>query len=340
MASPSSLPVGKLPPDLLAKILSGAPLTDPRVLLGPGVGLDCAVVDLGDRMLVFKSDPITFASEDIGWYAVQVCANDVATTGAEPRWLLATALLPEDHTPPELAEKIAWQIFEACRELGISVIGGHTEITHGIDRPILSCTMIGEVQAGRLVTPRGAVPGDRLLLTKGVPVEAVSIIAREFADRLGDLLSLAEVEDACRHLYNPGISVVLDARLACHAGRVHAMHDPTEGGLASALWELSQACGHSLQVDLDAVPVLPLAKRICAHLKLDPLACIASGALLLAVAGEDAAAIRRALEQEGIACAEIGQVCAGPPRVMVGGTAIPELLPIPQRDELAKLFSS
>jgi hypothetical protein len=246
MASPSSLPVGKLPPDLLAKILSGAPLTDPRVLLGPGVGLDCAVVDLGDRMLVFKSDPITFASEDIGWYAVQVCANDVATTGAEPRWLLATALLPEDHTPPELAEKIAWQIFEACRELGISVIGGHTEITHGIDRPILSCTMIGEVQAGRLVTPRGAVPGDRLLLTKGVPVEAVSIIAREFADRLGDLLSLAEVEDACRHLYNPGISVVLDARLATRQRvgwhRLYGSYPRPAGTACRSTWMLCRCC--------------------------------------------------------------------------------------------------
>jgi hydrogenase expression/formation protein HypE len=339
MTQLTSLPVGKLPPDLLAKMLSGAPVTDRRVLLGPGIGLDCAVVDLGERLLVFKSDPITFASEDIGWYAVQVCANDIATSGAEPRWMLATALLPEGATPPELAEGIAAQLFDACRTLGVSVIGGHTEITHGIDRPILSCTMIGEVEPGKLVTPRGAAPGDRLLLTKGVPVEAVSILGREFADRLVSVLSPAELEEARRHLYRPGISVVLDARVACRAGRVHAMHDPTEGGLAAALWELSTACGHGLEVDLGAVPVLPLARRICAQLELDPLACIASGALLMAVAAQDAAAICKALVQEGIACAEIGQVVEGVPQVLVGGQESRVLLPMPERDEIARLYS-
>jgi hydrogenase maturation factor len=178
-----------------------------------------------------------------------------------------------------------------------------------------------------------------LLLTKGVPVEAVSIIAREFADRLTGLLSPDELEAARGYLYNPGISVVLDARLGCRAGRVHAMHDPTEGGLASALWELAQACGHSLHIDLDAVAVLPIAQRICSHLNLDPLACIASGALLLAVERDDAKGICRALEHEGISCAEIGQVCAGPPKVFTGSSDSRKLLALPQRDELAKLFS-
>src|SRR5260221_8274 len=143
MAAPP-LPVGKLPPDLLARLIARAPAADARVRLRPGVGLDCAVVDLGDRLLAFKSDPITFATADIGWYLVQVNANDLAITGAVPRWLLLTMLLPEGATTPELVERWAEQVYSACRELGIDVIGGHTEVTHGLPRPILAGTLIGE----------------------------------------------------------------------------------------------------------------------------------------------------------------------------------------------------
>src|SRR3990172_4015146 len=178
------LPVGKLPVEMLAELLEGAPLHDPRVLLGPGVGLDCAVLDLGATLLVFKSDPITFATEEIGWYAVHVNANDIATTGADPRWFMMTLLLPEGTATMGQVEQIGQQIFQACREIGADVIGGHTEITHGLQRPIVIGTLIGEVARERLVTPQGAAPGNRLLLTKGVPVEATAILAREFPERL------------------------------------------------------------------------------------------------------------------------------------------------------------
>ena len=209
---PDFLPVGKLPHDLLARLLARAPADDPRILLGPGSGLDCAVIDLGDRLLALKSDPITFTADQIGWYAVQVNANDIATTGAQPRWMLATLLLPEGKTTAGDVEAIFEQITHACRELGISLIGGHTEVTHGFDRAVVCGTMIGEVERGRLVTPRGAKPGDRLLLTKGVPVEAVSILAREFAGKLAGLLSEEELQAARGYLLRPGISVVRDAR--------------------------------------------------------------------------------------------------------------------------------
>src|SRR5512135_300928 len=144
-----SLPLGKLPVELLARLLSQAPIKDPRVLYGPGIGLDCAVVDLGERVLVFKSDPITFASDDLGWYAVQINANDVATTGATPRWMLATLLLPENETTQERVEAIFNQIYNAAAALGISVVGGHTEITFDLHRPILVGTLIGEVDRER-----------------------------------------------------------------------------------------------------------------------------------------------------------------------------------------------
>ncbi len=330
-----TFPLGKLPFDFLAGLLARAPVSDPRVVLGPGTGLDCAVIDLGDRCLVMKSDPITFASDQIGWYAVQVNANDIATTGGQPRWLLATLLLPEGKADASLVEGIFDQLTRACSELEISLVGGHTEVTHGLDRPLISATLVGEVAKDRLVLPSGAKPGDRLLLTKGVPLEAVAILAREFPRQLSAQLSQAELAEARDYLFHPGISVVRDARVACRAGRPTAMHDPTEGGLASALWELAEASHAQLLVDPQAVPVSPLARKVCGVFGIDPLAAIASGALLMAVPAGDAAPIIRALESEGILCAEIGWVDAPGCAVnTLGGSSLAR----PARDEIARIF--
>jgi hydrogenase maturation factor len=336
------LPVGKLPPHLLQKILAQAPVHDPRVLVRPGLGLDCAVVDLGSTLLVIKSDPITFATEDIGWYLVQINANDIATTGATPRWMLINALLPEGKTAEDTAEQIAKQAFEACQELGIDVIGGHTEITAGLDRPILMGTLIGEVLRERLVLPTGARPGDAVLLTKGVPIEATALLAREFHRRLALTLSPEELEAARRFLTDPGISVVRDARLAVSAGRVTAMHDPTEGGVSTALWELAEACGHSIILQPEAVPVPALSAKICQQLRLDPLGAIASGALLITATADDSLQICNALQETGIDCQVIGQVATVrsgyQPEVLVEEDGRLRPWPRPDRDEIARLF--
>jgi hydrogenase expression/formation protein HypE len=331
------LPVGKLPAELLQGLLQRAPLSDERVLLGPQPGVDCAVLDLGDRLLVIKSDPITFATESIGWYLVQVNSNDIAAMGATPRWLLVTMLLPEDKTSPELVLEIGEQIYAACRAMDISVIGGHTEITHGVERPILAGTLIGEVAPEKLVTPQGMQPGDHILLTKGVPIEGTALLAGEFPERLRDILTEAELAKARDYLTQPGISVLRDAQIATGAGQVTAMHDPTEGGLAAALWELAVAGDKTLLVDVTAVPVPSLAARICAAFDLDPLATIASGALLLTAAPNDVPAIITALAEAGIPCATIGRVAAGPPQVRQQTTPS-QLLPRPKRDEIARIY--
>ncbi len=332
----TTFPLGKLPPALLLSLFERHGPDDPRVLLGPGVGVDCAVLDFGERALVVKSDPITFTAEDIGWYAVHVNANDVATAGAPPRWFLATLLLPESGTDQSLVEGIFDQIGAACREVGAQLIGGHSEVTAGLNRPIVAGTMIGEVRRESLVTPLGARPGDRLLLTKGIPIEATSILAREFGERLSGLPQ--EVLAAARdYLRQPGISVVREALAAARAGGVHAMHDPTEGGLASGLWELAQASGVRLEVWRDSIRVPAEARAVCAALGVDPLAAIASGALLLAVAPAAAPAVVQAVEAEGVAIFEIGLVVEGQGVMLVEPQGRREL-PWPPRDEIARLF--
>jgi hydrogenase expression/formation protein HypE len=333
-----TLPLGKIPPDILARVIARAPITDERVILGPGIGLDCAIIDLGSSLLAIKSDPITFAVDEIGWYAVQINANDIVTTGAVPRWFVATVLLPEGKTDKALVDSISTQMFNACRELDISFIGGHTEITHGIQRPIIAGTLIGEVDRQHLVTPRGASPGDRILLTKGVPIEATAILAREFPHRLEVELGAETLQEAAGYLHQPGISVERDARIAVNAGRVTAMHDPTEGGLAMALWELSEACGHSLLVDTRRVTIPEVSARICQVFGLDPLATIASGSLLLTVTAEDAGAVCQALEDEGILCAEIGHVEEGPLAVWDTAHDPRVKLPRPERDDIIKAY--
>jgi hydrogenase expression/formation protein HypE len=332
------LPVGKIPRDLLERLLARAPVDDPRVLLGPGIGLDCAVVEMEDRLLVLKSDPVTFATEEIGVYAIQINANDIATTGAEPKWLLATLLLPEGRTTAALAEEIFGQLCRHCRRLGIALLGGHSEITYGLQRPVVMATMVGEVARDRLVTPRGASPGDRILLTKGVPIEATAVLARERPERLRGKLSPAEIDQARRFLAVPGIGVVSDARIATAAGRVSAMHDPTEGGVVTALWELAEASGRALVVDPAAVPVPSLSDRICRIFGVDPLETLASGALLLTASPQEVSAILVALDAAGIHAAEIGEVLDGPAALWRRTVVGREWWPCPERDGLAAIF--
>lgn len=334
------LPVGKLPPALLSKVLAAMPTQDSSVVLGPGIGLDCAILDISGRLLVLKSEPITFATDEIGWYSIQIAANDIATTGAVPRWALLTLLLPEARTDEDLAETISHQVGTVCKQMGITVIGGHTEITYGLDRPIINTTLIGEVLPERFVSPRGIRPGNRVLLTKSVPIEAVAVLAHEKGDILEAHLEADEWAQAKNFLYEPGISVVEAARIATETVRITAMHDPTEGGLITALWELAEAGGVSIEITLDAVPIDPISRKVCELAGIDPLAALASGALIITTASEDVKTVQEALIQNGIACTEIGRVYQGPPNLfhVQNGQSI-SLTP-PLRDEIARVMES
>jgi hydrogenase expression/formation protein HypE len=344
--------LGKLPAEHLARLLAQFSPKDPRVVVGPKVGEDAAVLDMGDRYLVAKSDPITFATDSIGWYAVHVNANDVACTGAQPRWFLCTLLLPENRADAVMADEIFAQIVHACEEIGATLVGGHTEITYGLDRPILVGAMLGEVEPEHLVTTGGARAGDAVLLTQRIAVEATAIIAREKRDELCQQHGLSEgfVDRCADFIFYPGISVVRAAQVATSTVTVHALHDPTEGGLATGLWELATAAGVGLEIDERSVPIYPETRRLCGAFGLDPWGVIASGSLLLAVDMADAQKVCDALTESGVEAARIGRVVAREWGVVVNvetaqqrggkGPVQRRAVPLPTftRDEIARLF--
>ncbi len=331
---------GKFPPELLHRLLAAVPSTDDRVLLGPALGEDAALIDMGDRILVAKSDPITFASDLIGWYAVHVNANDVACSGATPRWFLATLLAPQGFEEAQ-AEAVFGQLLEACQSLGITLVGGHSEITATVERPVIAGFMLGEVDKGKQITTRGAMEGDSIVVTKGVAIEGAALLARDAPDDLEQAGVAAETVSRTRDLLlSPGISVVRDALVACAAAEVHSLHDPTEGGLATGLAEVARAAGVGLAVEEGSIPVLPECLEVCEALGLDPLGLLASGALLVTLAPENVPALVTALEREGIDAYEIGHVTGPEEGVSMISTTAHELVPLPtfERDELARWF--
>ncbi len=331
--------IGKFPPHLLQRLLSQEGVHDPRVLIGPRVGEDAAVIDMGDRLLVAKTDPITFASADIGWYAVQVNANDVACTGGVPRWFLATLLIPESFTEAE-AESVYSQVLEACTSLGIALVGGHSEVTYGIDRPIVSGAMLGEVERDRLVTTGGAREGDSIVITKGIALEGAAVLAGERAEQLAAAgVSPAAINAAREFLYRPGISVVQEARIACSIAEVHSLHDPTEGGIATGLREVAHASGMGLAIEQSSIPVLPECEEICRVLGIDPMGLLASGCLLITLPAAQVPALLRALEDAEIFGCEIGQVIAPEEGLVMLSYKGEVPLPDFSRDELARFIS-
>ena len=334
------LPTGKLDMRILRKLLRKYSRVDRRVVLGPGIGEDAAAIDMGDKLLVVATDPVTFATSEIGYYSVMVNANDIAATGADPRWFTVTILLPEAGGNEALVDTIFRQIHQACKQLRISVVGGHTEITYGLDRPILVGQMMGEVKKGELISTAGAQPGDRVLLSKGICIEGTSLIARE---REGDLLSRGISKDlikkAQQFLFDPGISVVEEARIAFTKGQVNAMHDITEGGLADGLHELAMAAGVEIVVEESSIPVYAESQILCDTYGLNPLGVIGSGGLLVTAPYREADKILEAAQTRGVSMTDIGYVgVAGPPSVKMLTPDGPKPVPYFAADEITKIL--
>lgn len=325
---------GKLPADFFESLLLGQQNFDKSVILGPGTGLDCAVLDVGDQYLVVKSDPITFATNQIGWYAVNVNANDIVTTGATPKWFLATILFPENDTDEELVKEIFSQIQDACEKINVNLVGGHTEVTFGIDRPIISGTMLGIVDKEKLIRQDGIQNGDVVLMTKGAPIEGISILAHEFEKDLENYFSNDELQIAKNYLHDPGISVYQEAVAIRDIEGIHAMHDPTEGGMMTAIWEMTQASNIKIEIDSESIFVPVLGEKLCSHFNIDPYRTIASGSLLIFCTKKAASEIKLILSEKNIDCFEIGEVKEGKAELIVDG----EVYTKEFRDEINKVF--
>lgn len=332
-----ALPLGKLKIDLLQQLLP-QPHRDARVIVGPKIGEDAAVIDFGGSYLVAKTDPITFATDEIGWYLICVNSNDIATMGAIPKWLLTTILLPENRTTEALVRRIMGQINTACEQFGITLCGGHTEITYGLDRPIVIGQMLGEVEKDKLVMSSGAQAGDDLILTKGLGIEATSIIARECESDLLEKFSPAFLSRAKQYLTAPGISVLEEAQIAVRTGGVHAMHDPTEGGVATAIHELAHAANLGVVVWQDALLISEETEQLCDELNLNPLGVISSGALLIAADPTKSREIVSAIIEHSIPCEIIGQLLSPENGRWIESDSQRCPLPIFETDEITKIF--
>ena len=331
---------GKLPHSLLAELLCETGTHDSRVLVGPEVGEDCAVIDMGNRLLVAKSDPITFAADRIGWYAVQVNANDVACTGADPAWFMPTVLLPTSFSPDD-ARELFVEISSACAELGVAIIGGHTEVTLGIDRPIVAGTMLGELSdPDALIKTGGAKDGDSILLTTGLAIEGTAILATECSDALRSAgVDQGLIDRAAGYLNDPGISVVTAARALRNSVKVHSVHDVTEGGVITALREVAWASGLGVVFEAESTPVLMECEVICSALGIDPLGLLGSGALIATMPAIEIPKAFRALDALGITGWEIGQMLAIEDGFWLIDRQGEHELPKFERDELARYFS-
>jgi hydrogenase maturation factor len=299
------LPPGKIPVDILKEVVfKNLGTKRSEVVLGPSAGIDGTVIDLGNKSFISSMDPITGATDHVGWLAVNVNANDVATFGCEPRYLLSCILLPQKSTRTAV-ETITTQMSRAAKELGIAIVGGHCETTPGLRTPIVVGCTIGITEKKKYVTASGAKRGDKLILTKSAGIEGTAILASDREKQLQKALDKNVLKNA-KQFYER-ISVVKDALTAFKTGGVHAMHDPTEGGVAGAIHEMADASDLGVSVFQEEIRVEAETARICDFYGIDPFQLIASGSLLIAAEPKSAEKIMKALNRKDIPSAIIGE---------------------------------
>jgi hydrogenase expression/formation protein HypE len=327
------LPMGKIPPETLKNaVFRYLGAKNPDVILGPALGVDGAVAKAGDKVLISSMDPITGAEKRIGWLAVNINSNDVATFGVRPAFFSSCLLLPEKSTE-KTVEEICRQIDSAAKNLGVAVIGGHSEVTPGLNRPIIVGCAMAVTEPGNYVTSSGSKPGDSLILTKGAGLEGTAVLATEKHKMLKTKLD-GSVLNSAVNFYDQ-ISVVEEAVLAYNFGGVTAMHDPTEGGVTGGIHELADASGLGFKIFKDKIFVFPETAEICRIFEIDPLQLIGSGALLISANPESAQGIISDLTNHGIRATVIGEFTKNPlNRILVRDDGVEENLVRPICDHL------
>jgi hydrogenase expression/formation protein HypE len=332
-----NLRIGKIDPGTLGKLISDYTHKEDRVLIGAGIGEDAAIIDMGSSYLVAKTDPITHVTSEIGHYAVNINANDIAAMGGKPMWFLATILMPAASSADEL-KRIFSQLSESCNELGISYCGGHTEVTHSVNNPVVIGHMLGEVGRDNLKPTSEARLGDDLIMTKSSAIEATAIIALEKEKELRGHLGNKLLARAKNYLYNPGISVVKEASVVSSIKEVHALHDPTEGGIVTGIFEMATASDLGVEVHYDKIPISEETLKLCESYHVDPLGTFASGSLLIAVSPSVSEDVISRLSAVGITAARIGVMMPQEEgmRLIRNGENLP--LPVYHQDEISKIF--
>jgi hydrogenase expression/formation protein HypE len=327
------LPPGKIPVDILKEVVfKNIGAERKEVIVGPTAGIDGAVLELGNKTLIVSMDPITGAVERIGWLAVNVNANDIATFGVEPTFLFSCILLPEN-ADRKIVETICTQMNAAAKDLGIAIVGGHCESTIGLANPIVVGCAMGLTEKGRYVTAGGAKPRDKLILTKSAGIEGTAILASDRESELKKTISAKVLRNA-KNFYSQ-ISVVKDALTAYKTGGVHAMHDPTEGGVAGGIHEMADASGLGVKVFEDQIAVQPETAKICSHFEIDPLQLISSGALLISAEAKFAGEIIENVKQQQIEASVIGEFLESTDqRLLIRKDGEVQALPRPLSDHL------
>jgi hydrogenase expression/formation protein HypE len=327
------LPPGKIPIDILKEVVFknlGADRSE--VILGPAAGIDGAVLDVGSKNAIVSMDPITGAVERIGWEAININANDVATFGVEPAFFFSCLLLPEN-ADSKIVETISVQMNAAAKELGIAIVGGHCESTPGLTNPIVVGCIMGLTEKGQYVTAAGAKAGDMLILTKSAGIEGTAILASDREEQLKKVFNTGLLESA--KSFFGQISIVKDALTAYRAGGVHAMHDPTEGGVLNGIHEMADAAGLGVRVFEEKITVEAETAKICRYYEIDPLQLISSGALLIAAQPEATKKIVDSLCEQRIFAEVIGEFNPNPnKRILVHRDDSAEMLPRPVSDHL------
>ncbi len=327
---------GKLPPDLLARyVFSRIGQPDKRVLVGPAYGEDAAIIDMGDEVLVVHADPITGAVKHLGWLAVHVACNDIAVRGARPRWLVSVMLLPTTCTNEEIC-RITKELDEAAKEVGAMIVGGHSEYTAGLERPVIVMTAIGVAPKDKYIVTSGAKPGDVVLMTKTAGVEGTAILASDFREELlarGIEMDLIERSEKFLRM----ISVVREALALASLG-AHSMHDPTEGGLLGGVAEIAYASRVRIDIWEERIPVAEETRVFCRALGIDPLRLISSGALLATLPKELENDAVKVLERVGIKASIIGEVRKGEGVILHKADGTQEVIGRYVKDELFDLW--
>ena len=327
------LPPGKIPIDLLTEVVfKNLGAKRKEVVLGPTAGVDGSVLDVGNKSLIVSMDPITGAVERIGWSAVNVNANDIATFGVEPIFLVSCIMLPEG-AERSTVETITRQMDAAAKDLGIAIVGGHCESTPGLTNPIVVGCIMGLTDRGNYITAGGAKPGDKLILTKSAGIEGTAILASDREQQLAKILG-TEMLDNAKKFYSQ-ISIVKDALTAFKTGGVHAMHDPTEGGILGGVHEMADASNIGVRVYQDKIMIEPETAKICRYFEIDPLQLIGSGALLIAAEPKKTNEIVESLYNNRIYAAEIGEFGGTPnKRLLIKRDQTAQELPRPTSDML------